>query len=102
MNTMPAQPPRQASVANLIRTQPLPTYPAASRRLHEEGEVVLQVQFDDQGQVQHLQRLNSSGFKRLDRSAEQAVTRWVMPNWGSQTKVVRLAFSLHDGVSMGR
>jgi protein TonB len=53
-----------------------PAYPALSRRLGEEGKLVLRVELDEKGRVNVAQVVNSSGFKRLDEAAMTAVKTW--------------------------
>lgn len=53
-----------------------PAYPALSRRLGEEGKLVLRVELDESGRVNIAQVVNSSGFKRLDEAAMVAVKTW--------------------------
>lgn len=53
-----------------------PAYPALSRRLGEEGKLVLRVELDENGRVHIAQVVNSSGFKRLDEAAMVAVKTW--------------------------
>jgi len=53
-----------------------PAYPALSRRLGEEGKLVLRVELDEKGHVNEAQVVNSSGFKRLDEAAMTAVKTW--------------------------
>ena len=53
-----------------------PVYPALSRRLGEEGKLVLRVELDESGQVNIAQVVNSSGYKRLDEAAMTAVKTW--------------------------
>jgi protein TonB len=53
-----------------------PTYPALSRRLGEEGKLVLRVELDEKGHINQAQVVNSSGFKRLDEAAMAAVKTW--------------------------
>lgn len=55
---------------------PKPTYPALSRRMGEEGKVVLRVFVDATGRVGKLEILHSSSFPRLDQAALQAVGQW--------------------------
>ena len=50
--------------------------PALSRRLGEEGKLVLKVELDESGQVNIAQIVNSSGYKRLDEAALAAVKTW--------------------------
>jgi protein TonB len=55
---------------------PKPTYPAISRRLGEQGKVVLRVLIGTDGQPQKVEINKSSGYERLDRQAVDAVMRW--------------------------
>lgn len=55
---------------------PKPAYPNASRRLGEEGKVVLRVHVSAAGLPETIEVSLSSGFARLDRAAEEAVSRW--------------------------
>lgn len=55
---------------------PAPVYPAISRRLNEQGLVVLRVFIGTDGQPQKVEVKQSSGFERLDQAAIKAVTRW--------------------------
>ncbi len=53
-----------------------PAYPALSRRLSETGKVVLRVELDTDGRVDAARVASSSGFKRLDDAALNAVKSW--------------------------
>ena len=53
-----------------------PAYPPLSRRLGEEGKVVLRVELDEQGAVGAAKVATSSGFARLDEAALAAARRW--------------------------
>ena len=55
---------------------PAPAYPSASRRLGEEGRVVLRVLVESDGRPAEVTIKTSSGFPRLDQAAEDAVRRW--------------------------
>lgn len=55
---------------------PPPDYPALSQRLGEQGTVVLRVHVSAAGQPLAALLQQSSGFERLDRAAQQAVTAW--------------------------
>ena len=55
---------------------PKPGYPSISRRLGEEGVVMLRVYVSAQGTPDQIQLLKSSGFARLDQAAQEAVARW--------------------------
>lgn len=55
---------------------PEPNYPPASRRLGEEGKVMLRVRVTPAGLPATVEIEKSSRFERLDEAARQAVTRW--------------------------
>lgn len=55
---------------------PKPDYPPVSRRLREQGEVLLDVYILPDGSVGEIRLKRSSGHARLDRSALEAVRRW--------------------------
>jgi protein TonB len=55
---------------------PTPPYPPLSRRLKEEGRVVLRVRVDVDGNVQAIELAASSGHPRLDHAALSAVRQW--------------------------
>ncbi|HEY4542137.1 MAG TPA: TonB family protein [Noviherbaspirillum sp.] len=52
---------------------PKPAYPAMSRRLGEEGTVVLRVTISERGLVDQIEVAKSSGYPRLDESALRTV-----------------------------
>lgn len=55
---------------------PPPSYPAMSRRMREEGKVLLTVRVSPQGAAEAVQVRQSSGFARLDEAALEAVRQW--------------------------
>ena len=55
---------------------PAPAYPAMSRRLGEEGRVLLLVRVTPQGLPDGVEVRESSGFARLDEAALAAVRQW--------------------------
>lgn len=55
---------------------PAPPYPSLSRRLHEEGQVMLRVLVDARGLPERVELRNSSGHERLDRIALETVRHW--------------------------
>ena len=94
---LPFTPP-SASAANL--GNPEPEYPALSRRLGEQGSVLLRVHVSAAGSAQEVLVQASSGFARLDEAARTSVLRWrfaparrggePVPAWGSVTINYRL------------
>ena len=78
-----AAPPAQAedrSTPKLVSTveyvrEPSPRYPPQSRRLREQGVVVLRVVIDERGEASSIEIETSSGHARLDDAARDAVLR---------------------------
>jgi len=58
------------------RSNPKPAYPGASRRLGEQGTVLLRVFVTALGDATRVELKSSSGFPRLDQAAQDAVQRW--------------------------
>jgi protein TonB len=57
-------------------SNPAPVYPAISRRLGEQGRVLLDVHILPDGGVGQIRVRRSSGFARLDQAALTAVRHW--------------------------
>lgn len=66
------QPSSDASHLN----NPKPVYPAVSKRLGEQGKIVLRVLIGTDGLPQKIEIKQSSGYERLDRQAVDTVSRW--------------------------
>jgi protein TonB len=79
----PAPPPKPAGPVNLSAelsvscpVRPAPAYPVLSRRMGEEGKVVLRVELDEDGRFASVRVAGSSGSNRLDEAALTAVKSW--------------------------
>ena len=76
----PAPPPPPAKVelpssdASYLQN-PAPVYPAISKRLGEQGKVLVRVLIGPDGSPQKAELKRSSGFERLDRSALEYVLK---------------------------
>lgn len=55
--------------------QPVPRYPPQSRKLREQGLVMLRVLIDERGVACSIEIESSSGYARLDRAAREAVSQ---------------------------
>lgn len=55
---------------------PPPAYPPQSKRMREQGMVVLRVHVTPEGMVDKVEIMNSSGYSRLDQTAQDAVQTW--------------------------
>lgn len=79
---------------------PSPQYPSASRRMREEGVVLVRVYVLSNGLPESIELKRSSGSHRLDHSALEAVRKWrfVPARRGDETVaawvIVPVAFSL--------
>ncbi|MDM7941333.1 MAG: energy transducer TonB [Hydrogenophaga sp.] len=74
----PPAPPRidlPSSSADYLNN-PRPPYPPLSRRLGEQGQVVVRVFIEVDGTASRAELRRSSGFERLDQTALQTVLRW--------------------------
>lgn len=78
--TVTAGAPVQVSQVEYLRA-PAPHYPSLSKRLHEQGVVLLRVLIDVDGQALHVEVEESSGFERLDVEARSAVQRARFKPW---------------------
>jgi len=71
-------PPDQPILVSSIEFQgarPMPVYPQTSRRMREEGRVLVLVEINTQGLVDRASIDTSSGFPRLDESALTAARK---------------------------
>lgn len=81
---------------------PSPVYPTMSKRMGEEGKVLLRVHVEANGLPSRIEIKTSSGSLRLDQAAEQAVWRWkfVPAKRGNEAVaawvVVPISFNLRD------
>jgi len=64
-----------SSDADYLNT-PKPAYPAMSRRLGEQGRVIVHTLIGEDGVPQKAEVQRSSGFERLDRAAVDTAMRW--------------------------
>ena len=72
---VPAKLELPSSKADYLHNPP-PDYPRMSKRLGEQGKVVLKVLIGTDGAPQKVELVTSSGFERLDKSAMDAAMRW--------------------------
>jgi protein TonB len=82
-------------------SNPKPVYPVASRRLGEEGKVLLRVKVSPGGTPLLVEIRQSCGFGRLDEAARAAVLQWrFVPARRGEEPIeswvtVPISFSLH-------
>jgi protein TonB len=65
-----------ASLTALYLRNPKPGYPAASRRLAEQGTVYVRAFINVAGEPKSVELKKSSGYPRLDRAALDAIKGW--------------------------
>ena len=82
--TAPAAPPAAPAPPKIVLpstdadylNNPRPPYPPLSRRLGEQGKVVVRVLIATDGTAQRAEIRTSSGFERLDQAALATVQKW--------------------------
>lgn len=67
---------REPTIDASFKGNPLPVYPSVSRRLGEEGVVVLRVLIGTDGRATEVRISKSSGSARLDQAAIEAIGQW--------------------------
>lgn len=71
-----AEPVSQARFDADYLKNPAPAYPPLSRRMGEEGKVILRVLVNPQGTADSVDIKTSSGSTRLDEAAQKTVRNW--------------------------
>ncbi len=66
---------------------PAPHYPFLSKKMKEEGKVIVRLLINKFGEISNLSLSKSSGYKRLDESAINTVQKWkfIPAKKGSET-----------------
>lgn len=65
-----------SDLAFFCSVRPALVYPRISRKMGEEGIVILHVEWDQKGQITSSRVQRSSGFRRLDDAALTAINGW--------------------------
>jgi protein TonB len=75
-----------------------PSYPRIARDRGWEGQVLLSVNIDPQGNVTAVQVVNSSGYDVLDESAKEKAWSWKFESSdsGEQGRLISIPFRLED------
>ena len=73
--TTPSMTETPLAEVQLVR-QVEPAYPPMSKRMDEQGTVVMRVTVQPNGRVSNVAVVTSSGFQRLDIAARDAVRQW--------------------------
>jgi protein TonB len=105
---VPPQPAPQApaptQLSAITRTHTIPPYPELSRKLNEQGSVILEVTIDTAGNCTDAAVQTSSGSQRLDDAAVAWVKskwRWNPPTQNGQPvsarTLVKVTFNLKNG-----
>jgi periplasmic protein TonB len=78
-STAPPTPTQMKTISSGVEylQPPQPEYPAISKRMAEEGRVLLRVLVNTKGRPEHVEVSKSSGFARLDEAGRQAISRVV-------------------------
>jgi periplasmic protein TonB len=87
--TAPAAPSVPKTVSGVEYIQPpQPEYPPLSRRMGEQGKVILRVLVNDKGRAERIELQRSSGVARLDEAARNAVARAVFKPYLEDGKAI--------------
>lgn len=74
---IPPESPQINSARPLYKQNDSPRYPLRARRMGYEGLVMLKVLVDENGRVNDLEVLQSSGYAILDKAALSSVRKWM-------------------------
>lgn len=85
----PAEPKTVTSGVEYIQ-KPQPEYPAASKRMREEGTVILHVLVNEKGRAESVDIQKTSGSPRLDEAARQAARRALFKPYTEDGKAIRV------------
>lgn len=72
----PAAPVQMSELSVGCSNRPEPNYPAASRRMGEQGSVKLRVELDEEGHISSVKVVESSGHPRLDNAGVNTIKSW--------------------------
>lgn len=72
----------------LFDRQPKPRYPMVSRKLGEEGTVLLKGCIEESGSIKNIEIINGSGHARLDAEAIETVRRWTFSGSNQKSKKI--------------
>ncbi len=80
-----------------------PHYPDQSRRMGQEGQVVLEVDLNSVGKVIRVQVRKTSGYPLLDESAVKAVSQWSLDSAQGKAKklFIPITFELNKTSELG-
>ena len=72
----------------LFDRQPKPRYPMVSRKLGEEGTVLVKGCIEENGSIRNVEIINGSGHARLDAEAIETVRRWTFSGGDQKSKKI--------------
>jgi TonB family protein len=73
---------------------PTPEYPLATRKLRIEGRGVFRLFVDEQGRVDSITTIRSTGYRDLDKSCLKAFRRWQATPGTKREVDVPVAFTM--------
>lgn len=72
----------------IFERQPKPHYPMISRKLGEEGTVIVKGCIEENGSIKNIEIINGSGYKRLDNEAIKTVRQWTFSERNQKGKKI--------------
>ncbi|MQR02183.1 energy transducer TonB [Glaciimonas soli] len=73
--TVAAPTPRTITSGIEYIQEPRPEYPSSSKRMGEEGKVIMRVLINEKGRAERIEIQKTSGYSRLDDAAKRAMLR---------------------------
>lgn len=78
----------------IFENQPKPRYPMVSKKLGEEGTVIVKGCIEENGSIKNAVVINGSGYKRLDAEAIETVRKWTFSGINQKNKKIMSCYKI--------
>lgn len=78
----------------IFENQPKPRYPVVSKKLGEEGTVIVRGCIEENGSIRNAVVINGSGYKRLDAEAIETVRKWTFSGSNQKDKKIMSCYKI--------
>ncbi len=86
--TVAAPTPRTITSGIEYIQEPRPEYPSSSKRMGEEGKVIMRVLINEKGRAERIEIQKTSGYSRLDDAAKRAMLRALFKPYMENGKII--------------